>query len=368
MRLCFLADARSIHTLRWLEGCAGGTETDLISFDYHDLAAGPVTPASYAPTRARIHLVPRAAPGIVKTPLLARGLVRRIRPDIVHAHYATQYGFCAAFANVHPLVLTCWGSDILVDPQTSRLNREMVRFALSRADLVTVDGDYYRRVLEHDFGVPPEKIVRVSHGVDTTAFSPARRVADAVVGNGPMILYVRGFRPVYDPLTLVRALPAVLADHPDAVAVLAGAPGAAFDATVAEARALGVADAVRFAGNVAHADLPPYLASASVYVSTSTSDGGMPVSTLEAMASGCAMAVTDAGDHPGLAAENAAVVVPQRDPELLAGAIIHLLDHPACREQLGANARALACRDYDYAANMAAMRAHYDRLAAGWRP
>ena len=367
MRLCFCADARSIHTLRWVEAFASGNEIDLISFDYPDLRDGTVTPASYAPTGARLHLVPRTLPRLVTTPAVVRDLIRRLEPDLVHAHYATQYGFCAAFAGVHPLVVTCWGKDILIDPER-RIFRSMIRYALAHADLVTVDGRNYAPRLRTEFGVPDERVVTVSHGVDTALFRPDRRNPAAVVGGGPLVVSIRGFRPVYDPLTLVRAIPAVRAAHPDAVFAIGGAGTATCAAVLAMAEALGVRDAIRFPGAVPHDTLPVCLASAAVYVSTSTSDGGMPVSTLEAMASGCAMVLTDAGDHAALAAEDAAVVVPARDPERLAAAIIRLLDDPACRERLGANARALACRTYDYAANMAQMRGYYERLVAGWRP
>lgn len=364
MRLCFCADARSIHTLRWIAAFANDCDIDLISFDYPDLSDGIVTPDSFRDIGVGVHLVPRAVPGIVATPLLVRSLIRRLSPDLVHAHYVTQYGTCAALAGIRPLVISCWGSDILVDAKRHKGYRAMVRFALRQANAVTVDGENYLHYLKNEFGVDPARIHRISHGVDTAQFSPAHANPGAVYGGGPMILYVRGFRPIHDPLTLVKAIPAILEAHPDAVVVMAGAPGAASAPVLQEADALGVKDAVRFAGNVPHAELPPYLASATVYVSTATSDGGMAVSTLEAMASGCAMVLTNSGDHASLIVDDAAVVVNAGDPARLAAAIIGLLDNPAQRATFGANARRVVVDRYDYGTEMKKMRTIYEDLIA----
>ena len=41
-----------------------------------------------------------------------RRLAAEIKPDIVHAHYLLPYGHWAAEADVHPLVMSPWNTDI----------------------------------------------------------------------------------------------------------------------------------------------------------------------------------------------------------------------------------------------------------------
>ena len=59
-------------------------------------------------------------------PALA-GLARRVRPDVVHAHYLLPYGYWAARAGTHPLVVSPWGTDALVDGRrtSTRCSRAM---------------------------------------------------------------------------------------------------------------------------------------------------------------------------------------------------------------------------------------------------
>ena len=90
---------------------------------------------------------------------LAR-VVREIRPQVLHAHYVVEYGFFAAVSGFHPLIVTAWGSDILVAAQASPLARAIARYTLCRADLVTSNNDYMTRKI-CELGVPPEKVATV---------------------------------------------------------------------------------------------------------------------------------------------------------------------------------------------------------------
>jgi glycosyltransferase involved in cell wall biosynthesis len=63
------------------------------------------------------------------------------------------------------------------------------------------------------------------------------------------------------------------------------------------AQSLGISDSVKFVGWVTPDELPHYLSSADIYVSTSLSDAGLASSTAEAMACGLPVIITDFGDN-----------------------------------------------------------------------
>ena len=115
------------------------------------------------------------------------------------------------------------------------------------------------------------------------------------------------------------------------------------------AKSLDIWDSVRFVGLIQHHELPKYLASSDVYVSTSLSDGGAVVSTLEAMACGLASVVTDSGDHRKWIrnGENG-FVVPTKNPEVLAEKIIYLLKNEEQRKLFGKISRRIIEEKGDY--------------------
>jgi hypothetical protein len=154
LRLCVLGDLDSIHTRRWIKPfVARGHEVHAVSY-YRPKAA---------PEGVHLHVLddrPRsdqrassgASSGTASSlpPNLLRianafryrrrGLARaisEIAPDVLHAHYVVEYGLFAASAGFRPLVVTAWGSDVLVAARSSALARMITRYALRSADLVT---------------------------------------------------------------------------------------------------------------------------------------------------------------------------------------------------------------------------------------
>jgi glycosyltransferase involved in cell wall biosynthesis len=98
---------------------------------------------------------------------------------------------------------------------------------------------------------------------------------------------------------------------------------------------------------VGHAPDPrPFYGGFDVYALSSDTEQ-MPLSVLEAMASGLPVASTDVGDvSEMLAAENTPFVGPL-DAAALAVRLRSLLDQPKLRAAIGAANRAKAERDYD---------------------
>src|SRR5436309_2186979 len=127
MKLCFLADAGSIHTRRWVEYFAGrGHEVHLLS----------MRPASYA--RVTVHVIrpPLGRGGYLAAALAARRVVRALEPELVHAHYASSYGLWGALSGFHPLILSVWGSDVHDFPRQGPLQRRLLAWNLRRADVL----------------------------------------------------------------------------------------------------------------------------------------------------------------------------------------------------------------------------------------
>ena len=161
---------------------------------------------------------------------------------------------------------------------------------------------------------------------------------------------------------VIRALPRVLAAHPNVVYVMAGLPEKQAEYT-ALAQELGVAHALRFAGLVDDDDLPPLYNRADLFVLVSrrTSDGdveGYGIVVQEAALCGLPAVVSrDCGLTEAIREGETGVSVPPDDPAATAAALIALLDDDAARRRMGDRARELAAQ-----ATWAERVADYDRL------
>lgn len=160
----------------------------------------------------------------------------------------------------------------------------------------------------------------------------------------PRLLWMRTFHEHYHPELAVEVLARVRAAHPDATLTMGGADHGLLDATRSRAVALGVADAVHFAGYLDASAKAHAFADHDVFLNTNRVDN-MPVSILEAAAAGLVTVATLAGGVPDLLTDGVdGCLVPVDDANALADAVLGLLADDGRYATLGAGARALAER------------------------
>lgn len=356
MTLLFLAESKSIHSVRWIRYFVDqGDQVHWVSL------SAPMDPAHVS--GLHFYQVPAGPVPIMlaRATGLARRLVRDVRPDVLHAHYAGTYGLVGALTRAHPFVLTAWGSDVLLAGK-ALVRGPLVRFALRRADVITCDAAHMRDAIVA-LGVDRSRIEIVYFGTNVQQFTPARR-SDAVRrelrdGDGLIVTSVRTLDPIYDVESFVRAMPLILAAMPSTSFVVGG-EGPERERLERLAAALGVNGRVRFVGMMNGERLADVLASSDVYVSTSTSDGGIAASTAEAMAAGLPAVITDFGENRDWVADGTSgYIVPLRSPERVAEAVICLLRNPADARQFGLRGREMIVARNNYHAQMAAVREVY---------
>jgi glycosyltransferase involved in cell wall biosynthesis len=365
LRICYIADAGSIHVQRWVSYFAGkGHQVHIIT---SRLGEG-------YPESVRLHLLTSLLPqrwkrtGYINTLpwfIQARRLVNRIKPDIIDAHYVTINGYLGAFSGFHPLVLTALGSDVLTDPGKGFYLRFLAKYALKKAEMVTCNSETVRRELVK-LGVSPDRISIIYQGIDTQKFSPRqdRGFKDKLGLRGrPVIISLRSFKPVYNVEMLVRAAPLVLEHFPQAIFVVAG-EGEQREYLMNLAGSLGCSENIRFVGRIAHDELPQYLASSEVYVSTSLSDSAS-LTLQEAMACELAPVVTDlSGNREWITDGENGFLVPVNDVQALANKIVHLLENEGVAGKFGKLGRKIVQERAEYEREMERVEELYQRVVA----
>jgi len=220
--------------------------------------------------------------------LRARKLIKKLKPDVVHAHYATSCGLTAWVCGFHPTVVTVHGSDLTIGMK-SGLWRPLLKKIFEHCDCVnTVSKDLEEMVVS--LGISRDKIETLTLGIDTEKFRFAER-ATRDPAQGLKLVCTRRLEPVFDHQTIIGAL-VRLKNKGIKIEMTFVGDGSLLDTLRRQTSHAGLDDSVTFAGRVHNDDLPEVLARHNVYLSASLWDG-TSLSLLEGMAMGLFPIVSD---------------------------------------------------------------------------
>jgi glycosyltransferase involved in cell wall biosynthesis len=198
-----------------------------------------------------------------------------------------------------------------------------VKPSLHRADAIIVPSGF----LEAVFGKRGFSTDIVPNIIDLSRFTAETHPASSLKAEFPHIIVTRNLEPIYDNATALRAFSIVKRVFPTAKLTLAGS-GPEGEALEGLACRLGVADVVTFTGRLDNEGMAAVYRSADVMINPSLADN-MPISVLEALASGIPVVSTNVGGVPHLVEhEKTALLVPAQDPEAMAEAVLSLLNNP----------------------------------------
>jgi glycosyltransferase involved in cell wall biosynthesis len=339
MKILYLAPLNSFHTKRWISFfCNKGHDVHVLSYNAHTVGL----------TGAKLYLkeLPKAEGFLGLSRIIGyhrvreevRRLVKEINPDVIHVHWIDLYASGLRGLGI-PIVMTTWGSDILIQAQRSPFHRWAFGRILRSADIITCDAIHLQQSLKR-FRVLPEKVRIIFFGTNINEFNPEKRdpgLAEELgfPAGSKLAISLRGLEALYDVGTFIRAIPAIIQQRPDTRFVVVGDGSQRHDLETLAAE-LGLDGLVKFVGRLPDADLQRFTASATVYVSTSLSDGGLAASTAEAMASGVPVVITDFGNNRDWVEHGrSGFLFSLRDHESLAAHACVLLGEPEESKRIG---------------------------------
>jgi glycosyltransferase involved in cell wall biosynthesis len=263
-------------------------------------------------------------------PLLLRELRRA---DVVHAFSASYYAFLLA-----PLpaivVARLLGKPVILNYHSGQAPDHLRRSAIARhvmrrwVDLNVVPSPFLRDVLK-SFGIEAQV---VPNAIDVRPFMYRRRETLR-----PRLLCTRNLEPLYNVSCVLRAFGRIQPRHPEATLTLVGS-GSQEEALRTQARDERLNN-VTFAGRVAPSAIPSFYADADIYLQAPAIDN-MPLSVLEAFASGLPVVSTGVGGVPLILRDGVdGLLAPDNDDASLAAHVLKLLDDSAYAAQLTDNAR-----------------------------
>lgn len=361
--ICFVGWADHVHLERWAGYFAeNGYRVSVVSFN---------GPGRY-PAGVQQYSVGLEGRGLRWVALKLRYLFWRIRPDIVHVHWA-HFSSPVRLAWSGPLVVTAWGSDIYLRERFTDNEWTQTASALQTADLVTCDSDDLAAAIETSMAVPRHQIDVIQWGVDTQQFSPTgSNMRSALgLGNRPIVFSVRNFTPLYNLETVVDAFDRLLPGCPDAFLLMKcyGGESAYVEKIRSEIRQRGLEERSRIIETVPYEEMPGLLRTANTIVSIPHSDA-TPMSLLEAMSVGAIPVVSDLPSLREWVVDGRnGYLVPATDPEAVASALSAslLVDEDESYAMRSAAREVVMCRA-SQKLHMQSMVTHYRQIAGSVLP
>lgn len=128
MKVIMIANASSTHTVRWANSLQeNGIDITLIT--QHQVREG------LNDNIKLIYLPYRGGKGYFLNTFRLKSLVNKIKPDLIHVHFASGYGTLAYLSGLQ-YVLSVWGSDVYRFPNNNPINKLLLKKILKKATLV----------------------------------------------------------------------------------------------------------------------------------------------------------------------------------------------------------------------------------------
>ena len=270
------------------------------------------------------------------------GIMRRVKPHIVHTHSSLDAKIAAWLCGVKcriytrhsvfdpPRRLTTFPGKQIAGAVNNTLATRIIAVAQAAADILTATG------------VREDKITVILNGVEPLTPSTAEESAalrrelgfadtDFVCGISARMEPYKGHS------YLVETARAVCAVRPEAKFLVMGT-GTTYEETMRLAREAGLDGKMVFTGFVT--DVVPYYSIMNLSLNCSWGTEATSLALIEAMSLGLPAVVTSFGGNPGVIEDGVnGFLVPEKDSDAMAEAIVRIMGDPALYDTLSAGAK-----------------------------
>lgn len=368
MRLLLLADGLSSHTQKWVFALS---QRDIIVYLFsftdcqhiydnsqnikvikHDFLNTDIVRSSNPILKLISYIKYR--------PLLLQ-LVKDIKPDLIHAHYASSYGFLGSLLNFKNFIVSVWGSDILLFPKKNIINKFLIKYVLNKATSILSTSN----VMAQEIKLYSNKKVEVTpFGIDTENFCNQEKFDFKKSIN---IGIVKALENHYGVDILIRSFKIVVEQYieNDIKLIIVG-DGSQRDNYEELVLSLGLNDYVHFCGKIPYDEISNYhnLLDIAVYPSRNESFG---VSVLESSSCQIPVIVSNIGGLVEVVEDyKTGYIIESEGIQDLSIKILELLANPEKRSQLGIHGRNYVINNYQWSRNVDTMIQIYTNILKGY--
>ena len=359
-KICYLADASNPHVKKW---CDYFLKRD---YEIHciSLNGGEIEGVTVHNFQTNVNEV-RNEKIYKKTSYLSnikkiKKLVNEIKPDILHAQYASSYGFIGSLIGYHPYVVSVWGTDIYDFPRNGFIQKNIIKHNFRKADYIfsnSVD-------MAREANLYTDKKVHVTFfGVDMERFHPMEIEKDEYYRIG----IIKSLEKKYGIKYLISAFDSIVKKYNGEVRgrklkLVIGGSGKDEENLKNQVKELGLEEYVEFLGRVKPENICREFNSFEFSVFPSLREG-FGVAAIESESCETPVIITDVGGHkesvdPG----KSGLVVNSQSSEELAEAMSVLIDDEDRRAEMGRYGREFVRNNYEVNDNFYDISLIYDMI------
>lgn len=277
-----------------------------------------------------------------------RKLWKRYKPDVVFVHYASGFGLLSRLSCIHPVALSCYGSDIFEFPRLNKINYLLLRDILKHADCLQSTSYAMAEEVRSILGKPENPVDIIPFGVNVNVFRRTHNKRH----NRPVIGFIKSLYQIYDVPLLINAFSICYKQLEKKPELRIYGDGPLKGDLEILAKQLGVDADVHFMGRVSNDSIPEVLSEMDILINSSYQES-FGVNILEAMACEVPVIATDCvGPKEIMLDGETGIILKDRNPETMAASMINLLGDDILRESMGKAGRIRVLDKYDWNKNV----------------
>lgn len=282
--------------------------------------------------------------------------IHQFQPNILHAHYASSYGLLGALSKFHPYIISVWGSDIYEFPKQFIINKQIVKYNLKNADLITSTSHI---MAEKTKKYTSKNIEVIPFGVDIEHFKPIKEKKiftnnELVIGTVKTLEYKYGIDTLIKSFYLLKKN----LSHLNLKLFIVG-NGKEKQKLLKLTQELNISNDVIFYGAVDNKNVPQILAEIDIFVALSRYES-FGVAVVEAMACEKLIVASNVSGFKEIMINNeTGILVEKENPQATASAIQYLIENKNTAIQMAKNARLRVLQNYDFEKNLNKMISIY---------
>jgi len=359
MRVLFLANAASVHTVRWVNALSErGNEVHLVYKSDDEPRENIISP------KIVLHkLKYSGSKGYFLNAVQLRKIFILVKPHIVNAHYASGYGTLARIARLKPLILSVWGSDVYDFPYQSRLKMKIVIDNLKFADRIASTSKIMAEQVKSLLNEKGKFVAITPFGIDLSMFSRTENILkdEIIIGN------IKSLKEVYGLDYLINSIKILknnlekkeASDLSDRIRLYIYGDGPEKEKLTNLINQLDLNNTVLLKGKIPNNKVPKALELIDIFCATSIQES-FGVSLLEAMAMELPIVATNVPGFLEIVDNySTGVIVESRNAESIAKALEMLVIDKDLRISMGKQGRNKVEKFYDWKENVNLMISLY---------